>query len=684
MTAKVETYDALKARCLALGLAPCEGGRNTLKSLIVAEETRRVVESSKNRVPASSPVRTPDDAVEVYDRFPYRVQRHEFSEEDRLGDGSFGNVYRFRFPGEVSKRYAVKVMPYVNGIDESTLLEVATLRRFKHPNIVKIFDVIMYVKEEVNDNVGLGVVTDLATGNLRSVMAGVGHAFSLDTKNRIAYSICCGVAFLHHHDIIHRDLKPENILLYEQSGQIVAKVANMGLSAPFGCVVSDQFTMNAYTRWYRPPEILLDMPYYLPADVWALGCLLYELYTKEVLFPGKSETRQLELIIRVLGTPKANQWRNAEVMRSYKQPVGPTPMRYRADLPSQISTILRQILTYDTVRRPTCYEILINHFFDSVRNEALEFAPRPCGLSLDDSSSIISLDLNEQPDIDQRMVLKLQDWLIEVAFLLNLRDRSILLGLKLLDMYLYQPVPSPRTTEADLQRTGCAALQIASTLCEELPPPISDWVTTSANSFIEDDLLGTIDDVVKSLQFDLIVTTPYDYYLDETGHTDGADPLRRCLYYLASMSNVRDSKSSHQINDLVRHMAALYSDPNHQFEEEYFDDIKLLIREMGSPQRQVSLTKLFMKHARLPLREVLTIFNRRLADLERPTAISKKQQRTPLTPEQKRAEIGRQQRAATARQQRMATYTQQPAKINGGLGASIVPEEPFEVRYLED
>lgn len=63
--------------------------------------------------------------------------------------------------------------------------------------------------------------------------------------------------------------------------------------------------MNGYFTRYRAPEVLLrSTNYSSPIDIWAVGCIMAELYTLRPLFPGSSEIDEIFKICSVLGTPK--------------------------------------------------------------------------------------------------------------------------------------------------------------------------------------------------------------------------------------------------------------------------------------------------------------------------------------------------------------------------------------------
>ena len=81
------------------------------------------------------------------------------------------------------------------------------------------------------------------------------------------------MAYIHKHGFFHRDLKPENIMLIKEN----VKIVDFGLAREIRS--RPPFTDYVSTRWYRAPEILLKAPNYnSPVDIFALGCIMAELY----------------------------------------------------------------------------------------------------------------------------------------------------------------------------------------------------------------------------------------------------------------------------------------------------------------------------------------------------------------------------------------------------------------------
>ncbi|PWZ07132.1 Serine/threonine-protein kinase ppk5 [Zea mays] len=99
---------------------------------------------------------------------------------------------------------------------------------------------------------------------------------------------------LHHLRIIHYDLKPENILIKSYSRYEI-KVIDLGSS----CFLTDSLCLYVQSRSYRAPEVILGLPYDQRIDIWSLGCILFELYTGEVLFPNEPVSVMLAQMIGI-------------------------------------------------------------------------------------------------------------------------------------------------------------------------------------------------------------------------------------------------------------------------------------------------------------------------------------------------------------------------------------------------
>jgi len=118
----------------------------------------------------------------------------------------------------------------------------------------------------------------------------------------VVFQILCGLKYMHSANIIHRDLKPGNILV---NSDCSAKICDFGLARGFEEEDEDQcFTEYVVTRWYRAPEVVVSARRYdKSVDVWALGCIMAEMYLKRPIFQGEDYIDQLRVIFKLIGTP---------------------------------------------------------------------------------------------------------------------------------------------------------------------------------------------------------------------------------------------------------------------------------------------------------------------------------------------------------------------------------------------
>jgi serine/threonine protein kinase len=124
---------------------------------------------------------------------------------------------------------------------------------------------------------------------------------SLDEIRKFARQILLTLRCLSKFDpsIIHGDLKPENTMVCpKQPGDEMSiyRIIDFG-SASWGTPIS----FYKQSRWYRAPEMILRIPYGVGIDMWSLGCILVEMRSGDVLFPGNTSKEQLQLIMKRCG-----------------------------------------------------------------------------------------------------------------------------------------------------------------------------------------------------------------------------------------------------------------------------------------------------------------------------------------------------------------------------------------------
>lgn len=143
----------------------------------------------------------------------------------------------------------------------------------------------------------------------------------------VLQQILTGLAFLHKNWCMHRDMKPANILVTgasndvngEGGGQV--KIADFGLARIFQSPLrrlSDDG--EVVTIWYRAPELLLGSKHYTRAiDIFAVGCIFYELLQCAPLFPGTEvkgsasfQIHQIQEVFKIMGKPTLEQWKGMQ------------------------------------------------------------------------------------------------------------------------------------------------------------------------------------------------------------------------------------------------------------------------------------------------------------------------------------------------------------------------------------
>ncbi|MEQ2282747.1 hypothetical protein AMECASPLE_004022 [Ameca splendens] len=216
------------------------------------------------------------------------VQMDLYHVLDLVGEGSFGRVYKGRkkFTGQV---VALKFMPKVGRSEKelrSLKREIEIMRDLQHPNIVQLFDSFETETEVV-------VVTEYAEGQLFQILEDDGNLPESQVRE-IACQLVSALYYLHSHRILHRDMKPQNILL-GKSG--VVKLCDFGFARAMS-VSTLVLTSIKGTPLYMSPEIVEEKPYDHTADLWALGCILYELHTGVPPFYTNSIFHLVQLIVR--------------------------------------------------------------------------------------------------------------------------------------------------------------------------------------------------------------------------------------------------------------------------------------------------------------------------------------------------------------------------------------------------
>ena len=106
--------------------------------------------------------------------------------------------------------------------------------------------------------------------------------------------------YCHSQNIFHRDLKPENLLYSDNK----LKIADFGLCKELKTGTNPNHSQYVSTRWYRAPEVIFKQSTYdAKIDVFAMGCIIAELFSGDPLLPGNSESDMLFRLANLIGMP---------------------------------------------------------------------------------------------------------------------------------------------------------------------------------------------------------------------------------------------------------------------------------------------------------------------------------------------------------------------------------------------
>ena len=258
-----------------------------------------------------------------------RIGQHEIIA--KLGSGGMGEVYRAR-DTKLNRDVAIKVLPDLFASDPERLArfqrEAQVLAALNHPNIAHIHGLeesdgvralVMELVEGVTLAERLGTALDAAAPNESEVRKplGVGpHGrggkagrLPLDEALSIARQITDALEAAHEKGVVHRDLKPANIKVREDG---VVKVLDFGLAKAMETEPSDATLSQAPTittppatrmgvilgtAAYMSPEQARGKPVDKRTDIWAFGCVLYELLTGGRAFAGDEISDTLAFVI---------------------------------------------------------------------------------------------------------------------------------------------------------------------------------------------------------------------------------------------------------------------------------------------------------------------------------------------------------------------------------------------------
>lgn len=319
-----------------------------------------------------------------------------------LGKGSFGTVIKC-FDEKRQESVALKLTRNGTNFRNQAKLEIDILLKLN--GNTSLGDLVVKLYKVFDWKGHLVLVFELLSFNLYQLIRCTQYrGVSLDLVRKFTYQLLVVLDHMQSHSpaIIHCDLKPENILLKNQNRSGI-RLIDLGSA----CYETRCIFKYIQSRYYRSPEVIMNLEYGTAIDRWSLGCVLVELHVGVPLFDGRTEHQQLHKMAAVLGplprhmiegAPKrdrfyreeAGQWDKQWVLSPLtvppSQPIVPRSLssiigvetggpggRRDRQLGHDVATyrqfldLVSRLLTYDPAERISVAEALQHPFLDQVK-----------------------------------------------------------------------------------------------------------------------------------------------------------------------------------------------------------------------------------------------------------------------------------------------------------------------------
>jgi len=239
-----------------------------------------------------------------------------------LGRGGMGEVYRAD-DLKLARPVALKFLPEGFERDPARLNrllnEVRTALSVSHPNVCRVHD----VQQEAGRHF---ITMEYVDGDDLSVLLRRIGRLPADKALQIARQLCAGLGAAHAAGVLHRDLKPANVMI-DGRGQV--KITDFGLAGLIGGIEGAE--IRAGTPAYMSPEQLAGKEVSEASDIYALGLVLYEVYTGKRAFEGTSP---------------------AEIARR-RESAPTSPSSHITEIDPAVERVILRCLEQDPAQRPT-------------------------------------------------------------------------------------------------------------------------------------------------------------------------------------------------------------------------------------------------------------------------------------------------------------------------------------------
>lgn len=329
------------------------------------------------RTPSKVPLERTDDRIPRF-RGCSRIQDYDFL--GKLGEGTFGEVSKARSKrtGAVVALKKILMHNEKDGFPITALREIKLLKQLDHINILKLEEMAVERSKDPKKKPSMFMVTPYMDHDLSGLLENPSVHFTEPQIKCYMIQLLEGCRYLHENKILHRDMKAANLLINNRG---ILQIADFGLARPYddeppkegqgGGEATREYTCLVVTRWYRPPELLLQLRRYTTAiDMWGVGCVFGEMFKGRPILAGNSDLNQAQQIFELVGSPNDDNmpgWSNlpgCEGVKEFEFKRGNLPTVFREQGSLAIS-LLSELLKLDWRKRVNAMDALKHPYFHS-------------------------------------------------------------------------------------------------------------------------------------------------------------------------------------------------------------------------------------------------------------------------------------------------------------------------------
>ena len=297
----------------------------------------------------------------------------------KLGEGTFGEVHKAKSfkTGRIVALKKILMHNEKDGFPITALREIKLLKMLSHPNVLKLEEMaVERPKWEGKKKAIMYMVTPYMDHDLSGLLENPSVTFTEPQIKCYMLQLLEGLRYLHANKILHRDMKAANLLINNKG---ILQIADFGLARPYhdpspepgkgGGEATRDYTTLVVTRWYRPPELLLQLRKYTTAiDMWGVGCVFGEMFKGRPILAGNSDLNQAHLIFDLVGAPNETNmpgWSSlpgCEGVREFGARPSTLSQQFREQGSSAIS-LLSELLRLDWRKRINAIDALEHPYF---------------------------------------------------------------------------------------------------------------------------------------------------------------------------------------------------------------------------------------------------------------------------------------------------------------------------------